>query len=224
MTQSLTGAYQDRMNAGRILASYLISYRDDPKKLVLGIPRGGVPVASEISIALDAPLDVFLVRKLRAPNHPELAIGAVASSGICVLNQDIVRDLRISQAMIETVSQHETAELVRRERNYRGNREVHEIEGRTVILVDDGLTTGSSMRAAISALRVRRPKRIVAAVPVGAPGTCQALLAYADDVVCPLRPDAFVAVSRWYRDFSPIMDRHIHDLLEYAPSELATAR
>jgi putative phosphoribosyl transferase len=165
-------------------------------------------------------LDVFLVRKLGVPNQPELAMGAIASGGIRVLNQGVIRELEISRSMIETVAAHESSELQRRERTYRGMRPMPKIEGRDVILIDDGLATGSTMRAAIASLRQHNPGRIVVASPVGARNTCDELRKEVDEIVCAHTPEPFVAVGRWYRDFSPIMDREIRDLLEQAEVEV----
>jgi putative phosphoribosyl transferase len=220
MRQPLTGQFRDRSDAGRVLSEYLLVYRDNPQVLVLGLPRGGVPVAYEVAQALRASLDVFLVRKLGVPNQPELAMGAIASGGIRVLNQGVIRELEISRSMIETVAAHESSELQRRERTYRGMRPMPKIEGRDVILIDDGLATGSTMRAAIASLRQHNPGRIVVASPVGARNTCDELRKEVDEVVCAHTPEPFVAVGRWYRDFSPIMDREIRDLLEQAEVEV----
>jgi putative phosphoribosyl transferase len=220
MRQPLTGQFRDRSDAGRVLSEYLLVYRDNPQVLVLGLPRGGVPVAYEVAQALRASLDVFLVRKLGVPNQPELAMGAIASGGIRVLNQGVIRELEISRSMIETVAAHESSELQRRERTYRGMRPMPKIEGRDVILIDDGLATGSTMRAAIASLRQHNPGRIVVASPVGARNTCDELRKEVDEIVCAHTPEPFVAVGRWYRDFSPIMDREIRDLLEQAEVEV----
>jgi putative phosphoribosyl transferase len=215
MLQQLAGPFRDRTDAGRVLSEHLLIYQDHPKLLVLGLPRGGIPVAAEVAQALRAPLDVFLVRKLAVPNQPELAMGAIASGGIRVFNGAVIRDQRITAAMIDTVVEHEHRELQRRERTYRGMRPMPEIAGSTVILIDDGLTTGSTMRSAVAALRQGDPARIVVAVPVGAQRTCDLLRHEADEVVCALTPEPLYSVSRWYREYSPIMDRDIRELLEH---------
>jgi predicted phosphoribosyltransferase len=182
--------------------------------VVLGLPRGGVPVAAEVAARLDAPLDVFVVRKLGVPGHEELAMGAIASGGARVLNGDVVAGLDIPSSMVEAVTRQEQAELERRERLYRGGRDPVDIRGRTVILVDDGLATGASMRAAVTALRARDPARLVVAVPVGAPETCAAFETIADEVVCAIAPPYFAAVGSWYDDFGQTTDDEVQDLLE----------
>jgi predicted phosphoribosyltransferase len=213
--------FTDRVEAGRFLASKLRKYTDHPEVLVLALPRGGVPVAFEVARALRAPLDVFLVRKLGVPGHPELAMGAIASGGVRVLNDDVVGALGISRDVIEAVAAVEEQELERRERIYRGGRPPPDVRGRTVILVDDGLATGSTMRAAVAALRQHGPDRIVVAVPVGAPDTCEEFRSEADDVVCARTPEPFYAVGLWYGDFSQTTDEEVHDLLDRAAEELA---
>ncbi len=197
----------------------LESYANRPDVLVLGLPRGGVPVAFEIGRALRTPLDVFVVRKLGLPGQEELAMGAIASGGVTVLNHEVVHAFGISNATIEEVSSRETEELLRREALYRGNKPPLEISGRTVILIDDGLATGSSMAAAIAALRKQKPAKIIVGVPVAAPSVCEELRAQADDIVCAATPEPFYAVGAWYQDFSQTTDREIHDLLERAASE-----
>ena len=183
---------------------------------MLGLPRGGVPVASEVARALEAPLDVFLVRKLGVPGHEELAMGAIATGGLRVLNHDVVRHLRIPEDVVEAVTTRELQELARRERSYRGDRPPPDVHGRTVVLVDDGLATGSSMRAAAMAVRQQEPRRIVVAVPVAAPSTCEDLKAEVDDVVCALTPDPFYAVGLWYGDFSQVSEDEVRRLLAQA--------
>jgi predicted phosphoribosyltransferase len=180
------------------------------------LPRGGVPVAVEVARALRVPLDVFLVRKLGLPGQEELAMGAIASGGILVLNQEILRHLHVPPSLIDAVAAKERAELERRERLYRGDRPPPEVRGRTVILIDDGLATGSSMRAAIAALRERQPARIVVAVPVGAAETCEAMRDHADEAICAHEPEPFYAVGLWYGDFSQISDAEVRALLEEA--------
>jgi predicted phosphoribosyltransferase len=208
--------FRDRTDAGRQLAAKLAGYADRPAVLVLALPRGGVPVAFEVAKALHAPLDVFLVRKLGLPGHEELAMGAIASGGVRVLNEDVVRDLHIPDDVIDAVTAQERQELERRERIYRGNRPAPRVRGRTVILVDDGLATGSTMRAAVAALRRQKPDRIVVAVPVGAPETCEEFATEADEAVCARTPEPFHAVGLWYRDFSQTTDEEVHDLLQQA--------
>ena len=215
--------FADRREAGRFLASKLMDYADRPDVLVLALPRGGVPVANEVARALHAPLDVFLVRKLGLPGREELAMGAIASGGVLVLNEDVVHALRIPQDVLESVIVAEQEELGRRERIYRGDRPPPDVRGRTVILVDDGLATGSTMRAAVAALRRQGPARIVVAVPIGAPETCAEFEREADDVVCAVTPQPFSAVGLWYGDFSQTTDEEVHDLLERAAEEAAPA-
>jgi predicted phosphoribosyltransferase len=205
--------YRDRYDAGRILAGQLTAYADRADVLVLALPRGGVPVAHEIAQALHAPLDVFLVRKLGLPGHEELAMGAIASGGVRVLNEDVVRVLQVSDDVIETVAAAEQQELERRERLYRGERPPLDVRGKIVILVDDGLATGASMRAAVAALRQMGPARIVVAVPVGSAETCAEMHDVADEVVCGYTPEAFRAVGLWYEDFSQTTDAEVRELL-----------
>src|SRR4051812_36572818 len=206
--------FADRAEAGRVLASKLKKYAGRPDVLVLALPRGGVPVGYEIAVALHAPLDVFLVRKLGLPGHEELAMGAIATSGVRVLNPDVVRPLQISDEIIDAVAQQELRELERRERLYRDDRPPPEVHGRIVILVDDGLATGSTMRAAIAALRQQEPARIIVAVPVGAAETCAEFHSEADEVVCARTPEPFYAVGLWYSDFSQTTDEEVREFLE----------
>lgn len=200
--------FRDRRDAGRQLASKLASY-SEPNSVVLALPRGGVPVGYEVARALEAPLDIFLVRKLGAPGHEELAMGAVASGGVSVLNEDVVDALGIPQSIIERVTAREIEELNRRERLYRGGRPAPDIQGRTVIVVDDGLATGATMRAAIQALRLQQPARVVVAVPIASPEICEALRSEADDVVCAMTAEPFVAVGNWYEDFTQTTDDEV---------------
>jgi predicted phosphoribosyltransferase len=209
-------AFRDRHEAGRALATELKEYADRPDVLVLGLPRGGVPVAYEVAQALHAPLDIFLVRKLGVPGHRELAMGAIASGDVLVLNEDVVGALGIPDEVIDAVSEEEKRELQRRERNYRGDRPAPDVRGRTVILVDDGLATGSSMRAAVAALRQQGPARIVVAVPVGSPDVCEELREVADDAVCAYAPQPFYAVGMWYKDFTQTTDEEVRELLARA--------
>ena len=205
--------FHDRRHAGRVLARQLAHYAGDPRVVVLALPRGGVPVAFEIARALDAPLDVFLVRKLGVPGHEELAMGAIASGDIRLINEEVVRAYDVSDADIEAVTAVEQQELERRERIYRDNRPLPALHDRTVILVDDGLATGATMRVAILALRQESPARIVVAVPVAAAETCDDFRTLVDDVVCAETPSPFYAVGLWYEDFAQTTDEEVHDLL-----------
>ncbi|HEV8712414.1 MAG TPA: phosphoribosyltransferase [Candidatus Binatia bacterium] len=205
--------FRNRYEAGRLLAAKLSAYANRPDVLVLALPRGGVPVAYEVARALGAPLDVFLVRKLGVPGYEELAMGAVATGGVRVLNDQVVDGLRIPDYMIDAVAAREQQELARRERLYRGERPPPDVRGRTVILVDDGLATGATMHAAIQALRQQQPARIVVAVPTAAPETCDELRAEVDDVICAITPEPFYAVGLWYEDFSQTTDDEVRDLL-----------
>ena len=215
--------FTDRIDAGRRLAAALSSYAGRADTLVLALPRGGVPVAFEVARTLDAPLDVFVVRKLGVPGHEEFAMGAIATGGATLIDDTIVRQLRVTGAELDTVVRKEMRELERRERRFRGNRPPPDIAGRTVIVVDDGLATGSSMRVAVAALRQEHPGRIVVAVPIAPPETCAALRRDADDVVCAVTPEPFYAVGLWYDDFTQTTDDEVHDLLERGRSELAAA-
>ena len=212
----MSARFCDRREAGRFLARELAAYANRPDVIVLALPRGGVPVGYEIAQALHAPLDVFLVRKLGVPGHEEYAMGAIASGGVSVLNEEVVQRLGISPYQIETVAAREQRELERRERAYRGERPPPEVSGRTVILVDDGLATGASMQAAVLALRRLQPARIVVAVPVAAPETCEQLREIADEVVCATTPEPFYAVGLWYEDFSQTSDEEVRALLAQA--------
>ena len=205
--------FEDRREAGRFLAGLLSRYADDPDVAVLALPRGGVPIGYEVAKALGAPLDVFIVRKLGVPGREELAMGAIASGGVIVLNDDVVRMLGISPAIIRRVAAREQDELARRERTYRGDRTPVDVRGKTVIVTDDGLATGSSMRAAIQALREMEPMRIVVAVPTAAAETCRELASMVDDVVCGTTPQPFFAVGQAYWDFTQTTDEEVHDLL-----------
>lgn len=208
--------FKDRRDAGRKLAQYLTQYGNRPDVVILALPRGGVPVAFEVARALNAPLDIFLVRKLGLPGHEELAMGAIASGGLRVLNEDIVGALNIPDAVVEAVARRERAELERRERAYRGGRPPLDVRGKTVILVDDGLATGSSMRAAVAGLRAQQPAQVVVAVPTAAPETCEAFENEVDDVVCAVTPQPFFSVGTWYDDFSQTSDEEVRRLLEEA--------
>jgi putative phosphoribosyl transferase len=211
--------YRDRTEAGRLLAAELSRYARRPDVLVLGLPRGGVPVAYEVALALEAPLDVFVVRKLGLPGQEELAVGAIASGGARVLNEEVVRALEIPDEVIDSLAGQEQAELERRERVYRSDRPWPDVHGRVVILVDDGLATGSTMRAAVAALRRQQPARIVVVVPVAAPETCEEFRAIADEIVCLQTPEPFYAVGLWYRDFGQTTDEQVRTLLDQAAKE-----
>ena len=206
--------FQDRMDAGRRLSSLLQPYAGRDHVLVLALPRGGVPVGFEVSRALSAPLDIFIVRKLGVPGREELAMGAIASGGVRVLNAETVAHFNISPEQIETIALHEIREMERRERLYRGSRTAVVVRGRTIILVDDGLATGSTMRAAVSALRQEGPEKIIAAVPVAARPICEELDEEADAAVCLYTPRDFYAVGQWYQDFSQTTDEQVRDLLD----------
>lgn len=208
--------YRDRAEAGRCLAEELVDYVDRPDVLVLALPRGGVPVAYEVARALNAPLDVILVRKLGVPGHEELAMGAIASGGTRLLNESVVRALRIKPEIIDQVAQTEQAELERREREYRDDRPQPDVRGKTIIVIDDGLATGASMRAAVVAIRRRRPARLIVAVPVAAASTCEEFRCEVDEVVCAFTPEPFHAVGLWYEDFSQTTDEEVRNLLERA--------
>ncbi len=207
------GLFRDRRDAGRLLTQKLTAYANRPDVFVLALPRGGVPVAYEVARALRAPMDVFVVRKLGVPGYDELAMGAVATGGVRVLNDQLVKRLGIPDYLIDAVAAHERRELARRERLYRGGRPSLDISGRTVILVDDGLATGATMHAAIVALRQLQPARIVVAVPTASPEACEEMRAEVDDVICAITPEPFQAVGRWYQDFSQTTDEEVRALL-----------
>ena len=208
--------FQNRREAGQALAAMLDEYLNRGDVLVLALPRGGVPVAFELAKALRAPLDVFVVRKLGVPGQEELAMGAIATGGVRVLNEEVVQSLGIPQAVIDAAASAEQKELQRREKLYRDARPPVEVQGRTVILVDDGLATGSTMRAAVMALRQQGPARIVVAVPVGAPSTCDEFRADVDQIVCGFTPEPFYGVGQWYEDFSQTSDEEVRQLLDLA--------
>jgi putative phosphoribosyl transferase len=213
--------FRDRAHGGQVLAERLRSYAGREHLLVLGLPRGGVPVAFEVARELDAPLDVFVVRKLGTPGQEELAMGAIASGGVRVINEEVVRELGIDEETIARAAAAGSGELERRERLYRGERGPVEVGDRTVILVDDGLATGSTMRAAALAVRAQKPQWLVVAAPVAAERTCEELRAEVDEVVCVLTPDPFAAIGLWYEDFTPTADEEVRELL--ARSEAAFA-
>jgi putative phosphoribosyl transferase len=206
-------AYFDRRDGGRVLAQYLTPFANRHDVVVLGLPRGGVPVADEVAKALAAPLDVLVVRKLGVPGQVELAMGAIASGGVRVLDEDVIRSLRVPSSTVGAVTGAEQVELERRERLFRADRRVVPIEGCTVVLVDDGLATGSTMRAAILAVRERRVAEVIVAAPVGARESCSRLRLNADAVVCPMQPEEFVAVGLWYRSFEPTSDDEVRRIL-----------
>jgi predicted phosphoribosyltransferase len=205
--------YSDRREAGRALAAALAPYVGRDDVVVLALPRGGVPVGYEVASALGAPLDVFVVRKLGVPGHEELAMGAIATGGVRVLVPSVVESLGISSNEIDAVAEAERRELERRERQYRGDRPELDVRGRTVILVDDGLATGATMRAAVAALRQCEPARIVVAAPVGARDACDEFRVLADDVICARTPEPFYGVGLWYEDFSQTSDDEVSELL-----------
>jgi len=208
--------YADRVDAGRRLAKALTEYAGREDVLVLGLPRGGVPVAAEVAKALDAPLDVMIVRKLGAPWQPELAMGAIASGDVQLLNEQVVRMLGIDDDTIQEIAEREGRELARRERAYRGDRPPFDAAGRHVILVDDGMATGATMRAAVAAVRALAPARVIVAVPTAALDTCELVRAEADRVVCLDTPEPFMAVGCWYRNFDQTSDAEVRDLLAEA--------
>lgn len=205
--------FADRREAGAVLASKLTHYADRPGVIVLALPRGGVPVGFEVARRLHAPLDIFLVRKLGLPGHPEYAMGAIATGGVRVLNEEAIGRHRIPESVIDAVATEEQQELARREAAYRDGRSAVPIDGRIAILVDDGLATGASMRAAVTAVRQLTPARIVVAVPVGAPSTCAEMQQIADEVICARMPDPFNAVGQWYDDFSQTSDDDVRSIL-----------
>jgi predicted phosphoribosyltransferase len=216
----MTARFRDRHAAGRYLATALDEYAGRPDVLVLALPRGGVPVGYEVARALGAPFDLMLVRKLGVPGQEELAMGAIASGGIRVISDDVVGALGIPERAIAAAAANEQQELERRERAYGIERPAPDIAGKTVILVDDGLATGATMRAAVTALRAQKPRKLVVAVPIAAAETCEALRQDVDAVVCALAPSAFLAVGQGYEDFSQVSDQEVRDLL-YQARQLA---
>jgi putative phosphoribosyl transferase len=208
--------FHNRSDAGRVLATKLAAYADRPDVQVLALPRGGVPVAAEVAQALHAPLDVFIVRKLGVPGREELAMGALASGGICVLNDDAVYSFGIDEATIQAAMACQQKEIERQERVFRGERPMAQIRGQTIILIDDGLATGSTMRAGVVALRRRQPARIVVGVPVGAAETCAEFQNEADEVVCAQMPHPFFGVGMWFEDFSQTSDEEVRNALRRA--------
>lgn len=212
--------FHDRTEAGKLLAQQLTAYANQNDVLVLALPRGGVPVAFEVANALHAPLDVIVVRKLGVPGQEELAMGAIATGGVRILNLDVVQFLDIPDELINTIAAREQEELERRERLYRGDRPAYDVHGRTVILVDDGIATGATMHAAVAALKQRQPTRIIIAVPTAAPLTCAEFEAEVDELVCVIRPEPFIAVGYWYRQFAQTSDEEVRSLLERANQAL----
>jgi putative phosphoribosyl transferase len=212
--------FTDRRDAGKVLAQKLSAYAGQTDVIVLALPRGGVPVAYEVALALNAPLDIFLVRKLGLPGREELAIGAIASGGIRVLNEDIIRILGVPEEVINIVARNELQELGRREHNYRGDRPAPEVHDRKVILIDDGLATGASMRAAVVGVRAQHPARIIIAVPAASPELCNAFQFEVDEMVCAMTPEPFYGLSRWYKDFSQTTDAEVRMFLEEANHQL----
>jgi putative phosphoribosyl transferase len=209
-------AYKDRFEAGRLLADELVEYANDKNVIVLGLPRGGVPVASEVAKKIHVPLDVMVVRKLGVPGWEELAMGAIASGGVRVLNDEVIRSLHISQKALENEIGIELKELHRRELAYRGHVGAPAVKGRTVLLIDDGIATGSTMRAAIDALRQQGAARFVAAVPVAAADTCIEMEPMVDRLVALMKPEVFGAVGHWYERFPQVDDAEVRSLLEQA--------
>ncbi|WAM23255.1 phosphoribosyltransferase [Myxococcus sp. NMCA1] len=214
--------FQDRYEGGRVLVDHLRRHARQPGTLVLALPRGGVPVGAEVARELGVPLDVFLVRKLGTPGHEELAMGAIASGGVRVLNREVVDELNIGREQIEATARREAVELQRREESYREGRPLPDVRGRTVLLVDDGLATGTTMRAAVAALRLLEPAAIIVAVPVAAAESCESLAQVADEVVCVRMPEPFYSVGLWYRDFAQTEDDEVRDLLAEATRERAS--
>lgn len=206
--------FKDRVHAGQYLAERLNQYANASDAIVLGLPRGGVVVAREIAERLSLPLDIFLVRKLGVPGYEELAMGAIASGGVRVMNEEVMRQIRISESVLESVIRREELELKRRETAYRGNRPALDVKGLTVILVDDGLATGATMRAAVKALRRQEPRKVVIAVPTASPDVCEEFRAEVDEILCGMTPAPFHAVGAWYEDFSQTTDEEVQQLLK----------
>jgi putative phosphoribosyl transferase len=212
--------FTDRRNAGRVLARKLSAYAGHTDVIVLALPRGGVPVGYEVALALHTPLDIFIVRKLGLPGREELAIGAIASGGIRVLNNDIIRVLNVPEEVINIVARNELQELQRRERDYRGESPAPDVRDRKVILIDDGLATGASMRAAVTGVRAQHPARIIIAVPAASPEMCDAFEFEVDEMVCGMTPEPFYGLSRWYEDFSQTTDEEVRMFLKEANHQL----
>ena len=221
----MSAPFQNREEAGRILAAKLMIYANRPETIVLALPRGGVPIGYEIASALNLPLDVMIVRKLGVPGHEELAMGAIASGGVRVLNRSVIESLRIPPDSLEVVEKREALELMRREATYRGNRQPISLKGKTIILVDDGVATGSTMRVAISALREQRVGRIILATPVAPPTVRWEMEALVEDFVALVMPEDFFGVGQWYDDFTQVSDDAVYELLrkgaKLQPTEVA---
>jgi putative phosphoribosyl transferase len=215
--------FRDRAEAGRLLAERLVVYADQREVLVLGLPRGGVPVAFEVANRLHAPLDVFVVRKLGVPGHEEYAFGAIASGGVCFFDEGVVKELQISQALIDKIVAREGREVQRRELAYRGHEAPPTIQGKIALLIDDGIATGSTMIAAARAVRLRQPRRLIIAVPTAPPSSCARLAAEADEVIALIKPADFFAVGQWYIDFRQTSDEEVRDLLVKAGHQPARA-
>lgn len=216
--KGLMALFKDRVDAGRKLAKELSKYANRPDVLILALPRGGVPVAFEVAKELNVKMDVFIVRKLGVPGNEELAMGAIASDNIRVLNDDVIRSFHISEQVIDSVAANELSEIKRRERTYRGDRPKPEISGSTIILIDDGLATGATMRAAAAALKTKNPAKIVVAVPTAAPDTCRFFEKKVDEVICVATPEPFYGVGAWYENFSQTADKEVCELLDKARS------
>lgn len=213
--------FHDRNHAGRLLAHRLASYANQPNVLVCALPRGGVVVGAPVAEQLNAPLDVVIVRKLGVPGQPELAMGAIASGGVCVLTQGLIDELGISERAVQAVIAREEQELARREALYRGSAPPLEIRGRIVILVDDGIATGSTMRAAAELVRQQQPERLVIAAPVASPSTCAEMAGHADELVILARPEPFYAIGEFYEDFRQVSDEEVRELLQRAAARIA---
>lgn len=212
-TKEMSKIYLDRREAGAVLAESLKAFKNQKDTIILGLPRGGVPVAYEVAQTLRTPLDVFIVRKLGVPGQPELAMGAIASGNTVIFNEDIIHHLGISKTAIDRIIQAEKIELARREQSYRGKKPFPDLTRKTVILIDDGIATGATMRAAVKALRQMHPTKIVIAVPVAEKSTCKKMSEIADEVICPQQPDDFYAVGAWYENFSQTTDEEVRELL-----------
>jgi putative phosphoribosyl transferase len=219
----MSSRYRNRTEAGRLLAAELREYANRADVLVLALPRGGVPVGYEVAHALHVPLDAFIVRKLGVPAHPELAMGAIATGGVRVIDRSVMESFGVTEAELAAVAATEEQELERRERRYRGGAAPPQVVGRTVILVDDGLATGATMAAAATALRAQRPAHLIVAVPVAARETCRDLRRLVDRTVCAMTPEPFLAVGLWYEDFSETTDDEVRELLALAAAELPPA-
>ncbi len=216
---SLMSLFRDRRDAGKVLAAQVVNAIDDPDTLVLALPRGGVPVAVEVAQALQAPMDVFVVRKLGLPGEEELAIGAIASGGVQVLNYGLIAQLQVPDELIERVTAEQARELAHRELLYRGNRRLIPLQGRAVVLVDDGLATGATMLAAVRSVRAQRPRRIVVAVPVASAAACDYIREEVDEIICTATPEPFFSVGAWYEDFSQTSDAEVRNLLAESGSK-----